>query len=224
MIDQLLEVMRQRRCVRKFTPDAVPDEYIEKILEAGRLAPSGANTQPWEFVVVKDGAARKEIDAIFTNSREACKIIDSFPFAEGSNVRTAAAMIVVCGDPRFKEAYPYDSHQEGIYIMGLASAIEHMHLAATALGLGSCWCTVRQSADRKLKKLLNIPEVFDIFEIVLLGFPAVEVRATARRELKDLVHYERFDPSKCRREKEIAQLCHHDRPSANVYSPGRVLG
>jgi 5,6-dimethylbenzimidazole synthase len=222
MIDTLLKVMQARKCVRNFKSDPVSEEHIEKILEAGRLAPSGANTQPWEFVVVTDEKLRKEIDNIFSESREACKIFDEFPFSgAGSNIRTAPAMIVICGDPRFQEAYPYDSHQDVIYTMGLASAIEHMHLAAAALGLGSCWCTVRQSVDRKLKRLLNVPPVYDIFEIVLIGFPKAETRGTSKRELASLVHRDMFDASKCRSEEEIRKLCEHQRPSANVYSPGR---
>ena len=221
MIDKLLKVMRERNCVRNFKPDPVPEEYIDNILEAGRLAPSGANTQPWEFLVVTDEILRKEIANVFIERREACKKLDDFPFATSNNVKTAQAMIVVCGDPRFKEAYPYDSHQDGIYIMGLASAIEHMHLAATAMGLGSCWCTVSPSVDRKLKKLLNVPPVYDIFEIVLVGFPKGETRGTARRELEYIVHRNRFEASKCRSEEEIRKVCDHQRPSGDVYSAGR---
>ena len=178
MIEQLLEIMRKRKCVRRFKPDPVPDDYIEKVLEAGRLAPSGANAQPWEFLVVKDEKTRREIEAIFTAAREAAKMTDDFPSGDGTNVRTAQAMIVVCGDPRFNEAYPYDSHSHEIYIMSLANVIEHMHLAATALGLGSCWCTVRRSVDKKLKGLFNIAEPFDIHELVLLGFPEGEPKGT----------------------------------------------
>lgn len=63
--DRLLELVKRRRSIRRFKPDPIPDEYVDKIIEVARWAPSGFNMQPWEFVVVKKPDLRKKISALF---------------------------------------------------------------------------------------------------------------------------------------------------------------
>src|SRR3990170_3988930 len=80
--DEFLKVIRSRRSIRNFKPDPVPDEDIEKILEAGRWAMSGANGQPWEYVVVKDAKLRKKVVDIYEESRYRTHLMESTRSAE----------------------------------------------------------------------------------------------------------------------------------------------
>ncbi len=68
--DAFLELVKKRRSIRRFKPDSVPDEYIEKIIEAARWAPSGANSQPWEFVVIKDQETKDKIVDLINDTKE----------------------------------------------------------------------------------------------------------------------------------------------------------
>lgn len=218
MIDQYLSLLRKRRTIRRFKPDPVPQEYVEKILEAGRLAPSGANSQPWDFLVVKDQKLREQITDLFARHHEASKKLDSFPFPGTGNTRSAPVIIVVCGDPRFKRAYPFTGRPENTYVISVAAAIQQMHLAATALGLASSWRSVGLPVQQALKKLLDIPNFYDVFELIPLGFPDAQPRACYRRPLEEMAHYERFDPARVRSDEEVRKLCDHNRPRADIYA------
>src|SRR3974390_1285755 len=171
--DAFLDLVKKRRSVRSFKPDPLPDEFVEQIIEAARFAPSGANSQPWEFVVIKDKETKDKIAALVAEQAEPGRNVEAardadprFPGTQGParepGYKNAPVFILLCGDPRTKEAYPLfttltrgDSH----FISGLASAFLYMTLAATALGLGSQWVSATGGPLVKplLKQLLDIP-------------------------------------------------------------------
>ncbi len=202
--ESLLEVIKKRRTVRKFKPSTVPDEYIEKVIDAARWAPSAANTQPWEFVVVKNEEARKKMGNIVKETAE-LTVKGNVPvqpyFLE------AQILIVVCGDPRLMEACPTGEVREELFTSSLAASIQNMLLASTSLGLeGSVWGTVGPLASVRLKDLLEIPQVLKVRAIVPLGYPAVHPRPTFRREIDEIVHREKYDMAKFRTDDEIMQF------------------
>lgn len=218
MIEQYLELLKRRRTIRRFKPDPVPQEYLEKVLDAGRLAPSGANSQPWDFLVVREEKLREQISELFARHHEASKQVDSFPFTGTGNTKSAPVIIVICADSRFKRAYPFTGRPDTTYVISVAAAVEHMHLAAAALGLASSWRSVGLPVEQGLKKLLNIPDFYDIFELIPLGFPDIEPRACYRRPLEEMVHYDRFNPALVRSDEEVRRLCDHNRARADIYS------
>ena len=209
-IDTLLEVMRRRRNNRRYRPDPVPDEYINLIIEAARLAPSGANTQPWEFIVIRDPARKKEIAQIFADALGKGRGVDpKFPSGTEEMLRRkyedAPILIAVCADPRLKEAYPGYGFRDSILYISMGAAMQHMHLAAAALGLAMCWGTVSRFTEEPLGELLGVPPPLIVKEVFTLGFPIAEVEAKYRRGAADVVHIERMDPAKLRSEEELAR-------------------
>jgi len=217
--DDFLKLIKSRRSIRSFKTDPIPDEYVEKIIEAARWAPSGANSQPWEFVVIKDKIVKDRIVEIIRDYAEYTKKIEltreeNLRFSSVINVfhepgyKNAPVFIVVCGDPRTKEAYPLltmltrgDSH----FTSSLANTYLYMALAATSLGLGSQWVSATGSPYVKclIKELLEIPESLEIYDMMALGYPAHQPGARFVKEARDLVHYERYDRKRFKTDEDI---------------------
>jgi nitroreductase len=167
---ELMDVIRNRRSIRKYKPDPVPEDEIKYILEAARLAPSWANTQCWHFVVVTDPEVKGKIgEAGFRWS------------ARGP------AMIVACADPAqsgFREDQYY-------YLVDIGIALEHLVLAAVNRGLGTCWVVGFNEA--KVKEALGAPENMRVVALTPLGYPAEEPAARGRKSLEQIFSYNRFE-------------------------------
>jgi nitroreductase len=185
--ENVLELVKRRRSVRRFKPDPVPDEYFDKIIEVARQAPSGFNTQPWEFVIVTDSVLRR-------------KIVDIFPpqndLRAPKDFRSAPAYIIQLGDPRTKAGLPdfiaaNEAMSEPIFISSLANSFLYMILAATSLGLTCQWVSVvsEPHIQAGLKKLVGIPDVYRIYDMLALGYSAAEPRAKFLRDKDKTVHY-----------------------------------
>ena len=150
----VFEAIERRHSVRAYLPDPVPEDKLARVLEAGRLAPSAANVQPWHFVVMKDAEKRNRL-------------------AEGGKwagfLAEAPIAIVGCGD---KEASPKWC------VVDTTIALENMVLAATGEGLGTCW--IGSFAEADVKKLLNLPDKYCVVAILSLGFPCEKVDLTGK--------------------------------------------
>jgi nitroreductase len=214
-IDHLLELARKRRSIRSFKVKDVPDEYIEQILEVGRWSPSGANNQPWEFIVIKDKGTRQRIIEFYEEQLATKRRIEQtrakemrFPLPSRAGFKDAPVFIVVLGDPRVEEAIPLTNLKEkGLrnYHSSLASVVLLIHLAASALGLGSQYVTDSNAPflEAMMKDLLGIPEPYDIYELIPLGYPENEPLPPFRRNLKEITHREKFDRRKFRSDEKI---------------------
>ena len=217
-----LDLVKQRRTIRRFKPDPVPDEYVEKIIEAARWAPSGYNMQPWDFVVVRD---KKLKDAIVgwvadyhklimktEGAREPWQRVPRRPSQDPEmDYRTAPVFILVLGDTRTNKGLPtamrYDAErQRSIYISSLANAYLYMSLAATTLGLANEWVSSVATAYPHclVKDLLGIPPEYEIYDMMALGYPAYKL--TSRKLMRDkgmMVHYDRSDAGDFRTDEEV---------------------
>lgn len=223
-IDDFLTLVHSRRSMRRFAPDAVPDETIEKILEAGRWAMSGANAQPWEFVVVRDAGTRdtlveswfephKEIYAIEQTRTPEFQMTPLRRFSTEPPFKDAPALIVVLGDRRTYQATVLGANflvnegaADAIYLKNMANATQNLHLAVAAAGLGSMWISVPRVWGEAIKRILDIPAVLEVHTIVALGHPAYKPGPASRRELSDIVHYDRYDRSKYRSGEDILKF------------------
>ena len=214
-----LKLVKTRRSIRSFKTDPIPDEQVEKIIEAARWAPSGANSQPWEFIIVKDKQIKDRIVDIVNEHSEYSRKVEltreedlRFPSVSGPvrepGYKNAPVFIILCGDPRTKEAYPLltlltrgDSH----FTSGLASAFLYMILAATTLGLGSQWVSATGNPFVKslLRELLEIPQELEIYDMLVLGYPASQPKPRLVRERAEMVHHGRYDKAKYRSDGEI---------------------
>jgi nitroreductase len=219
--DGLLELVKRRRSIRSFKPDPVPDEYIQKIIDVALWAPSGADSQPWEFIVIKDKENRDKVCRVLAEFQP---IIRKLELTREEEVRhpaiatpsgppgflTAPVFIIICGDTRFMDLYPMsgvsiESQAEFTFTSDLANAFLYMHLAAASLGLGSQWltATAQPYAQVLLKDLLGIPKELKIYDTMVLGYPAMQPKPRAIRKREEVVHHERYDRSKFRTEAQV---------------------
>ncbi len=225
-IDEFLELVRKRRTIRRFSPDPIPDGCIEKIIEASRWAQSGANAQPWEFIVVKDKQTIHKIADIYAEQQKQTWIIERTRIRElrhrahidgppvgPPGLRDAPVLIIICGDPRAVQAtvlITHFLHNEGgpdaHFLKNIANATQILTLAAAACGLSSQWVSVNTVTEARLKPLLDVPHEIAIHTIVPIGYPAYEPAPAYRRELKEIVHFEKYDRSKFRSGEDIYEF------------------
>jgi len=221
--DDFLELVHKRRSIRRLKPDPFPDEWVEKILETGRWAMSGANAQPWEFIVVKDKETKYKMAESWLEHWKEYKVIEMTRIEEYRQPgfqrplvlpawKDAPVLIVVCGDRRTIQATVLHANFTGAeggggtdatFLKDMANPCQIMHLAATAAGLASHWLSIERDLEQRFKIILDVPEVIEIHSIVVLGYPAFEPPPAYRRELKEIVHYEKYDRSKYRTGKDI---------------------
>lgn len=151
---EILDIFANRRSVRKYAPKPLEDEALDKILKAGLLAPSGHARRPWEFILVRDKQMLEQLSA--------CR-------SSGANMlKQAAAAIVVIADEQ----------KQDVWIEDCSVALGYMHLAASALKLGSCWVQVRlraaadgRSSEEFLREALGFPLNLKAEAILALGVP-----------------------------------------------------
>ncbi len=222
-IDALLKLMKKRKSIRRFKPDPIPEGHVEKILEAARWAMSGSNSQPWEFIVIKDKATRQRIAELHEANGRDNYIIESTrvkemrhlnylePSHELPGFKDAPVLIVVGADPRVLQAQTIPMHfygggeggPLGPYYKNIANATQFIHLAAAALGLGSQWVSLNNNWEPALKRLLDVPDIISLHTIVPIGYPAYKPSAPYRRKLKEMVHYDKYDHSKYRTVEDV---------------------
>jgi nitroreductase len=167
------ELIRARYAVRAYRPDPVPDELLAEVLEAGRLAPTAANRQPIGIVVVHVAGREAELSRLYPR--------DWFV--------TAPLILGVCTVPR--EAWARVKFDGRSYAdVDAAIVMDHLVLAATEVGLGTCWIAAFDPAVAR--EILGLPDDVEPLLFTPLGFPADEPRAKERRPLGDLVHLERW--------------------------------
>lgn len=219
-IEAFLDVLRRRRSIRAgFLKDKpVPEELIQGVLEAARWAPSAGNSQPWEFVVIRDLKTREKISEIFkTQMRDKVEIEEAARGQRrrvnaGLDFRHAPVHILVLGDPRTNDAYPmrtkldkWESH----FHSSLANCVLQMLLAAEVSGLSSMYVSDVASPyfSVMLKSLLGIPEVLQIYHLLPIGFAKrSHTIHHPRRALEEMVHYERYDRARLRGESELQEF------------------
>ena len=175
----LYEAIAARRSVRKYRPDAVPEAALERILDAGRLAPSGHNRQPWRFVVVREEPRRRRL-------AEAAAPHNAF-IAEAPVVLAFLGFLASDGAPA-PDARTRGSWTWDMYIRyNVAIAAAYVTLAAAAEGLGTCW--INNYDEEAVRAVLAVPEEYALVCLMTLGYPAEVPPAKARAPLSSL----RFD-------------------------------
>ena len=177
MRNEVLDAIMQRRSIYQFKPEPVPTEKITSILEAGRWAPSYANTQPWEFITVTDSKLKQEVVEIAKETMVA-----------HAGIEGAHAIIATCVDP---EKDQYHFIEDG------AVATQNMALAAHSLGLATYWVGIlspaneRKSVEYRIKQVLNIPERIRLISLLPIGVPAYSMEKQ-RKRLEEICHIDKY--------------------------------
>ncbi len=182
------EAIRIRRSVRHFKPDPVPPEVIDQMLEAARLAPSGSNRQPWRFQVITEPGLREKVfqEATFGSKhiQEAPLLIvcgsELLSYVKGNRLAPASSVLTAEGDD-WESLKPFVADAQ----MNTAIAIEHMVLAASALGVGTCW--VQRIKPGQMAKLLGWPRHVVALCLLLVGYPADEIPPKPRLPLDEIL-------------------------------------
>jgi nitroreductase len=156
--------IKARRSIRKYKPKKLPNELLDYLLEMTRAAPSGSNRQPWELVVINDRARLKGLVPI-------CK--------DQSFIGDCSAFLVGVDDPQQKWAK-----------VDLAIALDHLSLAATEAGLGTCW--IGAFDQRGMAEYVGLPSDRTVTVCMTLGYPDETPPALGRKRTEDLFYWDRY--------------------------------
>lgn len=208
-VHTLLEIIEHRRTSRAFDASyRVPVEHYELILEAARHAPSGANAQPWHYIVVTDPQVKCDLAERFRQEqRERAELKMKFPTPDYAGMRTAPGVIVVVADFRFVRAFPvlnddseldrsYKQNAERILLQSVAASVMSAHLAAAALGYAVWWVSAigQEAIQTEFKPVLGVPEDLTILDIMCFGPPAKPPYKRWKRELREIMSWNRYNP------------------------------
>ena len=168
-----MEAIKTRRSVRGFADEDISDEIIERVLDAGRWAPSGLNNQAWRFIVVQDA-----------NTKIALSKLTEY----GPTIKNAPVLTVVFLDKDHMYNYTKD-------VQSIGACIQNMLLAIHSLGLGAVWLGEILKNKEKVNTILDAPESYELMAVVALGYPTRKERSSDRKALSHLVFREKFGSS-----------------------------
>jgi 5,6-dimethylbenzimidazole synthase len=234
--EALMQVVRGRMTNRAFAAYNVPREHFEMILEAARHAPSGANAQPWHYVVVTDPGVKETIGQCFMDEQQRrAKLHMGFPTPNYSGVKTAPGLIVVAADFRFIRAFPvlndgseldqkYRQNAERILLQSVAASTMSAHLAAAALGYAVWWITAigQEEIQERIKPLLGVPEELAVIDIMCFGPPAKPSYKRWKRSLGQILNWGKFNPANFMTTEQIDQWIKETRHKAMYRDESRV--
>lgn len=185
----VIEAIYKRRSIRNYLDKQVEKDSIITLLKAAAAAPTAANCQPWEFIIIDDTQKLSELK-------------EELVFARYN----APAAIVVCGNMELSFKGP----GREMWVQDCSAAIENMLIAATGIGLGTVWIGVYplDSNVRAVKRMLNMPEHVTPLGIVYIGYPAEEKEARTRLDEKR-VYWQEYEPSRKHRTKDKPVIGHY---------------
>ena len=168
------DVVRKRLSVRAYRPDPIPEETLTRILEAGRLAPSAKNLQPWKFIIITDPKQRELL----------------VPACRGQKF-IAEAPVVICACAVSEQAWGGMGGYWSAEAVDVTIALEHIILAAAAEGLGTCW--VGAFIEEEVRKVLAIPEGVKPIALTPVGYPAREAKPRDRKPISEITCRDRYE-------------------------------
>lgn len=201
----LIKLMKTRRSIRKFLPDPVPREDIEKLLDAAASAPSGGNKQNWFFIIAESEPVKaRMLEAITGKIKEFSDKIDSAraknEFISYTKFYTffieAPVVIAVIKKPydslasRIMDRYGLaKARQSSADIQGPSAAVQNLLLAAHSLGYGACWMTGPMIAKDELEGILGVDKEDDLIALIPVGKPSMFPKATDRKPAGEICRY-----------------------------------
>ena len=170
---EFYEVIKKRKSVRKYKSDPVPENVLSRILEAGRIAPSAKNIQPWRFIIVRESKLKKKIAE-----------------ASRGQLWLADADIILVGCILDKIAWGRMGGYMSSGPVDVAIALDHIILAAANEGLGTCW--IGAFVEKDIKEILQVPEDVTVLALTPIGYPAEQPKDRGRKGSKEVVSYDKY--------------------------------
>lgn len=172
---EVSDAIRKRCSIRQFTNSVIPDDVLHMILEAARWAPSPFNTQPWEFIIIKD--------------KETLKIISKYARYSGylTDAPMAVAVIVPPINPKFSWVESIGEPK-----FAAAMAVQNMMLQAWEMGIGTCWVSIDRD---KVGEILDVPKTHFVLTVLPLGYPETLPPAhddNLRKKIEDSMSFEKY--------------------------------
>jgi nitroreductase len=168
----VFHAIKLRRSIRAYQDKPIEEEKLQRVLEAGRLAPSAKNRQEWRYVLVKDKELRKKL-AVACNNQY---FISEAPVVI-VGCATMVDYVLSCGQPA--------------YTIDVSISMDHMTLQAVEEGLGTCW--IGSFKENEVKRILDIPEEMRVVEVMPLGYPKFLPEAKPRKELDEIVIHDKYE-------------------------------
>ena len=169
----LMEAIKTRRSIRKYKALQVPETLLREVLNAARLAPSADNAQPWKIIVVRDEQVKSKLASACNGQKFMAQ---------------APIVLVACGNP--EDAFQTVGGYMSSHVIDASIAVDHLTLAAHALGLGTCW--IAAFKEDKVREILAIPEDVRVIALTPLGYPDETPERSPRRNLEDLMVFDRY--------------------------------
>ncbi len=177
----ILDIIKERRSIRNFEEKDVPEELLNKVLESIKWAPSWANTQCWEIIVIKDNAIKEELQKTMLMKNPATKSITGAPI-----------VLAICGKVNssgyYKDKVTTKFGDWMLFDLGIAT--QDICLTAHALGLGTV--VVGLFEHDKTREIVKLPEGYELVSLIPMGYPTKTPKAPKRREIQDFTHYDTF--------------------------------
>ena len=204
----LFEIIDTTRSMRRLRPDPVPDELIERIVSAGTKAPSGQNTQPWAFVVVRDEDIKRFLQQRYQAVMERA-MGDRMPAPDerspaartmraawhlAAHLHEAPVLLLVCGERDWPFAVEAKDRR-GLAPPSYGStfpAVQNILLACRALGLGATLTTLHQMFEADLHERLGIPNAYGVVAMIPIGYPVGRFGPVRRRPVREVTHLDRW--------------------------------
>ena len=168
----LIEAIRTRRSIRRFKQTSIPDSLIHSLIDSARHAPSGHNTQPWEFIIVKDTRVKVQL----AKTHEGSDFVDEAP----------VCIAVLANEKKAPSYFEIDG----------ACATQNLLLAAHGLGLGACWVAVydlqNPDFEKHVRNVLNVPPHMRVIAMVPIGYPDEKAAPVSRREIDKIIRFDKY--------------------------------
>ena len=169
----LMELIETRRSIRSYKDQEIEEDKLNYVLQAFRKAPSAKNLQPWKLVVIKNK-----------------KILTDIAIACNNQTFMEEAPVIIAACAKEEEAYGSMGGYMSSYPIDIAIALEHLILAATEKGLGTCW--IGAFKEQLVKDILGVPENVRVVALTPLGYPAREASIRGRKPLTEIISYDKY--------------------------------
>jgi nitroreductase len=199
---EFMDLIRARRSIRLYKDKAIPEDIVKQLLEAGQLAPSRANSQPWHFVVIRDTAVKQELYAAVYHQELVLKapllIVVLGIIDPRSSILARTLELVQMGAfgidvKNFADHVLDNWSEEDLRVdsaLNSAIATTHIMLAAHDLGLGCCW--VKLCKDDEVLRILEVPDGYYMAAVLAIGYPDESPNQRPRLPIAGMVHYDKF--------------------------------